>query len=413
MPNKAPVQTPSVFLDGGGSGLFSANCVKALLESGYKPEWFGSYDHVAKQISTARKKVDAYDDAWVKGKRPLPPAPSREDRYLARCQAGHLSQDATHRKQGGRDNCCANLQEGYATNLAPCMPVTQGPYSPRGSEHWVGTVDECEKSEKAQAENRRRGRRRDFYDARRRDADDDARTRKIVKHVEPRTDRRRPISKHTWERAKQGTKTINRSVPADRRVDGEDAAECINNFRRAAQKAMRAELIQQRIAQREQNRAYAASYPQKKGETRAERIERGRKQEGESDEDYKKRVAAGKKAAENDHKSAVQRTEKLEEKEAAAKAKVEQAAYKGPREYNAAQRDLAKVTAERKSAAREANQSKTAMSRACEAEEGDRLDKLAPEERAHMIEHGRTRKGNDAARAPSTDGQRRRLAGGR
>lgn len=132
MPNPPtpPAQTPVVFVKAGDTNVwFSPDCVKALQEAGLRPEWMGSYDHVAKLNAAARKKVKD----WKEGV-PGATEPTAEDKYLAHCQSGHLEQNALH--QGSRDDPCSNVSPGYDMGAAPCMPQW-GHAQQKGGEHYL------------------------------------------------------------------------------------------------------------------------------------------------------------------------------------------------------------------------------------------------------------------------------------
>lgn len=115
-----PAQTPVVFLNGGATGMFSAECVALLAKCGYAEEDFGSYDHVNARINAAKARVASLPPP------PAPPAPDphANDRRLAASTASHLTQDGVLRRPGKRGNVCASHADGYDGNLAPCMPMS-------------------------------------------------------------------------------------------------------------------------------------------------------------------------------------------------------------------------------------------------------------------------------------------------
>jgi hypothetical protein len=125
-----PAQTPVLFVKAGDTNVwFSPGCVKALQEAGLRPEWMGSYDHVAKLNAAARKKCADFD-----GGKPGATEPAAEERYLASCQSGHLEQNAIH--QTSRDDPCTNVTPGYDMGAAPCMPQW-GTATQKGGEHYL------------------------------------------------------------------------------------------------------------------------------------------------------------------------------------------------------------------------------------------------------------------------------------
>jgi hypothetical protein len=137
-----PAQTPVIFLKGGGVQWTDQACAKALIKCGYDPSWFGSYDHVKKQIDGAKKKCSDFDNG-----KPGVPEPTESDRFLAGSQSGHVTQDAIWRKANGRDSPCDNhpTAKGNVTGLAPSMPHFGGS-SASGSTHQRITVTEPAKA---------------------------------------------------------------------------------------------------------------------------------------------------------------------------------------------------------------------------------------------------------------------------
>lgn len=265
MSSKAPIQTPALIAEAGGFGMFSAACVAALLKAGYMPHWFGSYKHVTKMRDAAKARIAAGQGT---------PA----DEYLARCQVGHLSQDATHRDAGGRGDVCANREFGYDDTEAPCFPQS-GTADSEGTEHHHGSEIERRQARAA-------GRQDSEYDPQRREADEDARGQEMVDFREsPNTEGRRPTGM-TVEEANQQIQAqadanqqlhdasqagaspedvkAGAAARADSRAAAEagqtpdgpqitpnegssnEAADCINNYRKAAMKAMRAEKCKER-----------------------------------------------------------------------------------------------------------------------------------------------------------------------
>ncbi len=158
MPGTPAPHTPVNFLKGGAAGMFSAACIKAIQKAGLQPEDFGSYDYVGKRLHEKRQKCNLADDykngvpknipkaeqkarrkrlaEWKKdnpGK--APPQPTEHDRRLAESQAGHLTMNSTYQRERG--NPCTSMVDGYEDNLAPCMPH-HGSTATAGSEHhWV------------------------------------------------------------------------------------------------------------------------------------------------------------------------------------------------------------------------------------------------------------------------------------
>lgn len=241
--------------------MFSARCVELLARAGYKAEWFGSYDHVAEQIRAAKKKCADFDGGVSRE------APTAEDRYLAGCQSGHLVQNAVF--QNERGNPCSNVAPGHEDNLFPCMPQAGHAMQP-GGEHQRATVDE-------QSSAGAHGSPGSTYPAGAIRDDANARAQSIVEDRElAQRNHRAPTSAE-----QQGTRATGVSTnvagagsAADtsgatgqqasrpnaryqQEIGGETAADCINNFRDAAEDAMR----QACADQRERNRRIADGGP--------------------------------------------------------------------------------------------------------------------------------------------------------
>ena len=122
---------PVSFLLKGAGALFSDACKAALMQAGYDPEWFGSFDHVRSKIDEAGAAVRAGTAT---------PA----QRFLAGSQSGHLVPNSTW--QGGRNNPCQNVGNPplmYDCNLAPCMPHF-GAANHYGTEHYLVTRMEAD-----------------------------------------------------------------------------------------------------------------------------------------------------------------------------------------------------------------------------------------------------------------------------
>jgi hypothetical protein len=116
-------QTPMVLVKAGGPVVFDAECQKALVQCGYDPEAFGTYKQVKAKIDEAKAKVKKWEETPAAQRGSLTP-PTADERFLAQCQSGHISQDALYRKASGRDSPCDNHPgaAGNVTGLAPCMP---------------------------------------------------------------------------------------------------------------------------------------------------------------------------------------------------------------------------------------------------------------------------------------------------
>jgi hypothetical protein len=248
-----PAQTPVSFLRGGAGDMFSADCKALLAKAGYDPSWFGSYSHVTKKIKAAKDKCAKYDEAVKKGRKRLPPKPSKADEYLADCESGHLTQNAVYQEKGGRGDPCENLDSapGHSTGDFPCMPQA-GRATQDGGEHCAATVHEKE-SAGAQGDPG------DTYEADQISKDSDDRARQVAndKALAKRNDRSAVTPAGAAEGgsagggaqsggtaaaaggvAGKGAKKPNE--PWNKPLKGKTAGDCINAFRKAGEAAMRA-----------------------------------------------------------------------------------------------------------------------------------------------------------------------------
>ncbi len=289
----APTPAPHVpvnYLKAGGAGMFSARCVELLAKAGYTPEMFGTYDHVAKLNRAARDNVAAHD-AWVAGGRQGPePACTDQDRFLAGCQSGHLTQNACF--QTGRDDPCSNVGTPpipYDCGMAPCMPQWGGA-SQHGSDHYL--VSRHEETSGAAA-----GPRGAPYPGSQIDAHSDDRARQLMQshssanasqaqlnQIRMGSDRRTQATATAAEArdarhasateitagAAQGQTPSSPSTPGLTEAEANELAECINNFRKAAMAEMRKAICSQEgIAENErQHAANSAPNPPPNGPSR-------------------------------------------------------------------------------------------------------------------------------------------------
>lgn len=437
MANSPPVQTPTLFLKGGGAGIFSADCVAKLLEAGYNPEWFGSYDHVKGQIDAAKARVAAHDN-WNQEGPPPPLQPG--DRYLANCQSGHISQDATHRQVGGRDDPCRYLQNGYSTNLAPCMPQTAGPWDPPGSEHNVASRHEVACAQRNQGPPPRP------YTAAQREADEAARLNLVVND-------RRPAEREPLTGAAGGTASASGgagaageaaqatsgdpskpSLPDDQKITGKSAADCINNFKKSAMQAMRAENASKRMANQEKNRLKANGRQQNPGESDADYQRAGeqhrqelqntaseRRKEADAAQGQRARLQQGApselRGAENQREradAAARNAELPSGNPARADAAAAAAGTDARERGEAVQARQARINAAQSfetfadADARAAENAAGGASRAhCEANEGAMWEGMTPGQRSAAIANGSPRPGMPEARTPNVAPEQR------
>jgi len=248
-----PAQTPVNFLKGGAADNFSAACKAALLKAGYDPAWFGSYNHVAKQIKAAKDQCASYDNAVKKGRKPKVPRPTKADRYLASCQSGHLTQNAVFQEEGGRGDPCSNLPSapGHSTDDFPCMPQA-GHATMDGGEHQRATLHEQDSAAT-------QGDPGDPYKGKQIAKDSDERAKDIAHDKElAKANKREAVTKKGGAEgasagggAKYGKSVSSASgasgksaskpnEPWNKPITGKTAGDCINNFRKAGEAAMRA-----------------------------------------------------------------------------------------------------------------------------------------------------------------------------
>ncbi len=242
--------------------MFSDKCVEELLKAGYKPEWLGSYNHVSKQIQAAKKKCQDHDQPVASGSSSKPPEPSADDRYLASCQSGHLSQNACFQEQGARGDPCRNTVDGHHDAHYPCMPQS-GHAQQEGGEHCAATNHERD-SAGAQ------GRPGQPYPPGQLARDSNDRGKMIADTPKLATDNgRRPIARDSsggpggrgggstsTGGTAGGTGATGRPPPDPNKkwtqeITGETAGDCINAFREAGEAAMRAKCVEERHKNRE------------------------------------------------------------------------------------------------------------------------------------------------------------------
>jgi hypothetical protein len=262
-----PAQTPVLFLKGGAADRFSDECKALLAKAGYDPASFGSYDHCAKQIRGAKDQCSKYDEAVNAGKPPPVPQPTAQQRHLASCQSGHLTQNAVY--QNDRGNPCSNVDSapGHADNLFPCMPQA-GHAMQQGGEHQLATVHE-QNSAAGPNGDRKAG---DPYPADQIGADSDDRGRKVADDADlaKRNNRQPTAAAGGAEGGGAGASAQSGGTAGDaagpnagqpsqpnepwnQPLTGKTAGDCINSFRKAGEAAMR----QKCQDDRERNRARA------------------------------------------------------------------------------------------------------------------------------------------------------------
>ena len=249
-----PAQTPVTFVKAGAGDYFSAECKAALLKAKYNPSWFGSYNHTSRIIKTARDRCAEYDDKKNKGETPPGPPPTPEERYLAGCWAGHLTQDAVYRRSGGRGDPCANWDSapGYSVTQAPCMPMSGSPENPR-TEHGLASKHEQDSAGSQGTANQP-------YTADKIAEHSDDRAEKLVKDKQSANLAKRAATNPESGKGKEGAsagggaksggtagaaagadagKASKPNEPAGKEITGQSAEECISNFRKAYEERMR------------------------------------------------------------------------------------------------------------------------------------------------------------------------------
>jgi hypothetical protein len=247
--------------------MFSDECKALLAKAGYDPASFGSYDHCAKQIRGAKEACAKYDVAVKAGNPASVPEPSPQQKHMATCQSGHLTQNAVY--QDDRGNPCSNVDSapGHADNLFPCMPQA-GHAMQQGGEHQLATLHE-QASAAGPDGNRKPG---DPYPASQIEAHSDDRGRKVADDADlaKRNNRQPTAAAGGAEGGGAGASAQSGGTAADaagpsagqpsqpnepwnQPLTGKTAGDCINSFRKAGEAAMR----QKCQDEREKNRARA------------------------------------------------------------------------------------------------------------------------------------------------------------
>ncbi len=247
-------QTPGPWVLAGGAGVFSAACVKALAEAGLEPDDFGSYEHTRDKIRAAKRRVL---EAKIARKNGQPAEVSAHDQLLAQSDTGHLQQNALFQRKRG--DACQNERAGSGNPGAPCYDFGGAPCGPHpsgtgkkkaGTTHWaVGgneasvqegkepgdpvSAAECQDVSKETARLTAKGADRQSvekltgHDKRRRDKEAEARAASAGE-----------------VQAKQGKAVDADSAAGKGVVEGETAAECIDNFTKIGTEQMRRQVMQ-------------------------------------------------------------------------------------------------------------------------------------------------------------------------
>lgn len=138
----APVpHVPVLFLKQGGSAFFSVRCQKAILDLGWHPDEFGTYEATLKYIRNCRLKVKKDASKCTKRERELGEAYYNEDGTVNpnAYTSGHLFFNSTMQRERGSD--CDNYVAGYSMKNCPAMPH-QGQTTDGGTQHNRHTVRE-------------------------------------------------------------------------------------------------------------------------------------------------------------------------------------------------------------------------------------------------------------------------------
>jgi hypothetical protein len=124
---KPPAQTPMALLLAGSDGMFSKECLKALMKCGFPPIAFGSYSDVKKAQQACRHALGESSTAPSAAlAAQVAQLPKETQQFMADGVSGHMAQDALFR-DGMREDPCANHPgcAGYDSTTAPCT-VNQG-----------------------------------------------------------------------------------------------------------------------------------------------------------------------------------------------------------------------------------------------------------------------------------------------
>ncbi|MFY1829209.1 hypothetical protein ACN47A_25045 [Myxococcus fulvus] len=288
-----PPHTPVNYLEGGGSSFFSRQCQQLLIKAKLNPDWFGSYDHVAKLNREAKAKCARWDTATaaehaagMKDGTPLE-RPTAGDRYLRSCQSGHLVRDSNFRESGADDmgndargDPCRNVIDGYESDRAPAVPQ-QGMAS-ENMEHGRHTRRENADTQRRRYDNSESGRPETEYGQRQRHADEDARVNQYVREHQQRwrtseraANQQPPGLAGTSGSGASGSASASGGPggaagsglgsvksptcpPADV-IDGKSAAKCINNWRKKAEAQMKQKMADD-MARHERDSTVPASF---------------------------------------------------------------------------------------------------------------------------------------------------------
>lgn len=267
--------TPVNFLRAGDLGGFSAACLKLLAKAGYSPDDFGNHAYVQARIRQAKMARQNYvDQCRANGTPPDPMGPDPHTAMLSRSQSGHLNQDAMFRAPGGRGDACANNlppsgdARGYDSSSAPCMPMQShggaigSNRNTIGSPHWA--VSQNEAAQRGDPANTNRpltqaemssqcrsntalctGGNRPDYAQRMGNVDPKRQAEATSRRTQAEDTRRASSAAVQGGGAGGGAGAAGAAGAgaAGGAISGNSAAECIDNFRKAAMERMRQDAL--------------------------------------------------------------------------------------------------------------------------------------------------------------------------
>jgi hypothetical protein len=303
-----PVSHPPVsYLNAGGSNFFSKNCQELLIKAGLNPDDFGSYEYVRDRNAQARTRCEEWDNATPQQRRARGlTEPTPEDRRLADSTASHLIQDGSHRNdrppgspEARRivndpgpppqsrviEDPCQNRVDGFVTSQAPSMPLQGHGGDPNSLEGMMGTMEQTQAARQRERNaaamtdpaNPNPPPSVDHYPANRMSRDADTRGEVILREHEARfgaqgaptatgagaagagNNAAAPIGARGPATAATPTEP---NCPPEQVVDGETAAECVNNWRKKAEAEMKTSGVDGEIARLDAQAANAPAVAQ-------------------------------------------------------------------------------------------------------------------------------------------------------
>lgn len=257
-----PAHTPIQLLKAGGNAFFSAACIALLSQLGYNMEEFGTHESVLNYLRRCRQRrregrtrsTGRTAREHQLGAPWFVPGSDPPRRNPASFESGHLMMNGT--QQGRRGDACSNLTDGHDDSLYPCMPH-QGPAGIQGTVHNENTAMEYNQAGANGAQPNGNYANASSSQAAHAQCQQDCQSR--IDHVVGR--RRDELGQPQGQAANQGSDAndpnpngaaaagaAGSAAPgsgampgtnADGKVDGNTAEECIENFRKFGEAAMK------------------------------------------------------------------------------------------------------------------------------------------------------------------------------